>query len=137
MTSKRTLSILQYNVQESRTVMAPLLRKPAVLELVSLPQEPWRNPRHNTTHNPAADHSHLVYMDSQNTGTCFFVNKQISKAGKNHLPDVCSLRFKTNTIRLKAYEVTARLLNNTPSEEHIVLGDFNARYYGREGKNTT
>ena len=45
MTSKRTLSILQYNVQKSRAVMAPLLRDPAVLGLdIIAIQEPWRNP---------------------------------------------------------------------------------------------
>jgi hypothetical protein len=81
MTKKRTLSILQYNVQKSGTVMAPLLRDPAVLELdIIAIQEPWRNPHQNTTHNPAADHFRLVYMDSQNTRTCFFVNKKISTA---------------------------------------------------------
>jgi hypothetical protein len=97
MTKKRTLSILQYNVQKSGTVMAPLLRDPAVLELdIIAIQEPWRNPHQNTTHNPAADHFRLVYMDSQNTRTCFFVNKKISTAASTariHSPNVCSLRI--------------------------------------------
>jgi hypothetical protein len=77
--------------------MAPLLRDPAVLELdIIAIQEPWRNPHQNTTHNPAADHFRLVYMDSQNTRTCFFVNKKISTAASTariHSPDVCSLRI--------------------------------------------
>ena len=145
--------------------MAPLLRDPAVLELdIIAIQEPWRNPHQNTTHNPAADYFHLVYMDSQNTRTCFFVNKKIPTAAwtaRTHSPDVCSLRIDVgnndnmqpqhiqihniyNPIQgLRGYgealPLLRRELNNTPSEEHIVLGDFNARHSlwtGREEYHT-
>ncbi|KAH9203728.1 Endonuclease/exonuclease/phosphatase [Leptodontidium sp. 2 PMI_412] len=134
--------------------MAPLLRDPAVLELdIIAIQEPWRNPHQNTTHNPAADYFHLVYMDSQNTRTCFFANKKIPTAAwtaRTHSPDVCSLRIDVgnndntqsqyiqihnvyNPIQgLRGYgealPLLRRELNNTPSEEHVVLGDFNARH---------
>jgi hypothetical protein len=97
MTSKRTLSILQYDVQKSRAVIAPLLRDPAVLELdIIAIQEPWRNPHQNTTHNPVADQFHLVYMDSKDTRTCFFINKKIRTVTwtvRTHSLDVYSLRI--------------------------------------------
>jgi endonuclease/exonuclease/phosphatase family metal-dependent hydrolase len=140
--------------------MAPLLRDPAVLELdIIAIQEPWRNPHQNTTHNAAADHFHLVYMDSQYTRACFFVNKKIPTAiwtARTHSPDVCSLTINVgndyntqsqhiyihnvyNPIQgLRGYgealPLLRRELNNTPSEEHIVLGDFNARHSLWTGK---
>ena len=110
-------------------------------------------PTPNTTHNPAADYFHLVYMDSKNTRTCFFVNKKIPTAAwmaRTHSPDVCSLRIDVRNNNNKqsqyiqihnvynpiqglrgygeALPLLRRELNNTPSEEHIVLGDFNARH---------
>jgi hypothetical protein len=140
--------------------MAPLLRDPAVLELdIIAIREPWRNPHQNTTHNAAADHFHLVYMDSQYTRACFFVNKKIPTAiwtARTHSPDVCSLTINVgndyntqsqhiyihnvyNPIQgLRGYgealPLLRRELNNTPSEEHIVLGDFNARHILWTGK---
>ena len=92
-------------------------------------------------------------MDGQNTRACFFISKKILTAiwtARTHSPDVCSLRIDIrnddttepqyiqihnvdNPIRgLRGYgealPLLRRELNNTPSEEHIALGDFNARH---------
>ncbi|PQE17592.1 reverse transcriptase protein [Rutstroemia sp. NJR-2017a WRK4] len=149
-----TPSATQSDMIISRAVMAPLLRNPAVLELdIIAIQEPWRNPYQNTTHNPAADYFHLVYMDSQNTRTCFLINKKIPTTAwtaRTHSPDVCSLRIDVGNDDLtqpqyihihniynpiqglrgygEALPLLRRELNNALGEEHLVLGDFNARH---------
>ncbi|TGO46402.1 hypothetical protein BCON_0327g00020 [Botryotinia convoluta] len=140
--------------EEQGNITPSATQDPVVLELdIIAIQEPWRNPHQNTTHNPAADYFHLVYMDSQNTRTCFFVNKKIPTAAwtaRTHSPDVCSLRIDVGNDDLtqsqyihihniynpiqglrgygEALPLLRRELNNASGEEHLVLGDFNARH---------
>jgi hypothetical protein len=41
-------------------------------------QEPWRNPRVLTTHNPSNSSFHLFYPPSAEASVCFFVNKSLN-----------------------------------------------------------
>lgn len=100
MTSSTVLSILQYNVRKSKdTVMAPLLRNPAIQKYTILAiQEPWRNPFTNTTHYPISDTHHLIYPDFPTTRTCFFISKQLGELAWSIellLPDICAIRIHT------------------------------------------
>ena len=107
-------------------------------------QEPWRNTYHNTTFHPRKDIFELAYMDDPLTRVCFYINKMIALASwtvKFHSPDLCTLRIQTTTNRVlhihNVYNPTAAseepskipllqtILENSPLDEHMVLGDFN------------
>lgn len=43
-------------------------------------QESYWNPFHYTTYYPVKERFHLLYMDSEGTRSCIFVNKRIDPA---------------------------------------------------------
>ncbi|KAJ6436311.1 reverse transcriptase [Purpureocillium lavendulum] len=104
MTTKNTLTILQYNVRKSKdTVMAALLRDPRIREYdILATQEPWKNPFGDTTHHPAKDLFHLCYPATEEgkpARVCFFINKQLDHS-KWHFKcagrDLCTLILEAN-----------------------------------------
>jgi len=59
-------------------------------------QEPFQNRYRATTYHPAKDRFLLLYFDSVNTGTCFFVNKRIdprTRTVKYVNGDICILQL--------------------------------------------
>jgi ribonuclease HI len=150
MTDNHTLSILQYNVRKSKdTVMAPLLRDPAIQKFIILAiQEPWRNPFSNTTHHPISDTYHLIYPDFATTRTCFFISKQIGELQwtiELLLPDICAIRLKgtqhrQDTIIYNMYNepgqkqnegalpILRDLLSKNSGCSSIIVGDFNLKH---------
>ena len=80
MTERRqTLSILQYNVNNSRLkTMVPLLEDSGISEFDILAiQEPWKNNYAPTTYNPARAGFYLVYRPGGDTRVCFYINNRI------------------------------------------------------------
>ena len=128
--------------------MAPLFSEENVAEFdVIALQGPWRNTYHNTIFHPRKDIFELAYMDDLLTRVCFYINKKIALASwtvKFHSPDLCTLRIKTTTKHIfhihNIYNPTAAseepskipllqtILENSPLDEHMVLGDFNLHH---------
>lgn len=128
-------------------------KKFADFDLIAL-QEPWRNTYQNTTFHPRKDVFELAYMDDLLTRVCFYINKKIALASwtvKFHLPDLCTLRIKTTTNRIlhihNIYNPTIAseepskipllqtILETSPLDEHMVLGDFNLHHPNWGGPN--
>jgi hypothetical protein len=76
MLENHTLSILQYDVNKSRSgVMIPLFESEGITDFDILAiQEPWRNLYQPTTNNRLNQYFELHYMNDKNTRVCFFVN---------------------------------------------------------------
>jgi hypothetical protein len=74
------LKVLQYNVHTTEDiVIAPLFPNPRISHFTVLAvQEPWRNPRIQTTHNPSSSAFYLFYSPSDDASVCFFVNKSLN-----------------------------------------------------------
>ena len=83
MRDTNSLKILQYNVQKSYSVMAALLRDPAVLQYdVIAIQEPWLNPRDRAaTHNPTQGNFRTWLAPQQETEDrpmlCFLIRDTV------------------------------------------------------------
>jgi len=73
MIEKQTLSILQYNVNNSRSkVMIPLFENEGFTDFDILAiQEPWRNLYQPTTNNKLNQHFKLCDVKSKDTRVCF------------------------------------------------------------------
>ena len=155
MSTKHTLTILQYNVRNSKdTVMATLLRDPRVHEYdVVAIQEPWKNPFSATTHHPAKDIFHLCYPTTEGeepAKVCFFINKKIDHSKWQFKPvnkNICTLTLETNADNARKIALhnvynphqhqehrhsvlpqLRRELQAMHQEEHIVVGDFNLHH---------
>jgi exonuclease III len=149
MIENRTLSILQYNVNNSRSkVMIPLFESERITNFDILAiQEPWRNLYQPTTNKRLNQHFELHYMNDKNTRVCFFVNKRVALASytiTHRSKDLCSLALKLaegRTINVhniynpcKSSEDKSNLpllrtaLGGKANEEHIVMGDFNLHH---------
>ncbi|KAJ6436234.1 reverse transcriptase [Purpureocillium lavendulum] len=155
MTTKNTLTILQYNVRKSKdTVMATLLRDPRIREYDILAiQEPWKNAFSETTHHPAKALFHLCYPateEGEPTRVCFFINKQLDHSKwhfKNAGKDLCTLILETNAegnSKIAIHNVynphrqqenrrsilpqLRREMQGLRQGEQIVVGDFNLHH---------
>jgi hypothetical protein len=151
MSTRPTLSILQYNVMKSRDrVMAALLRDRKITSYDVLAiQEPWRNPFVYATHNPIPQHFEVAYHDHKKTRVCFFVNKRIASHHwivTHHTPDLSTLELKwgvhEETIIIhdvynpvlsleptnSAITTLQRVLDWWKGAEQIVVGDFNLHH---------
>ncbi|OQV10368.1 hypothetical protein CLAIMM_14381 [Cladophialophora immunda] len=143
-----TLKILQYNTRKSREIMAEAFRRREILDYDILTiQEPYRNPFQHTTHHLAKGQFHLLYMDSEGTRSCIFVNKRINPATwsiRYVNEDIYVLDLKTGQGLLTLYNVyndpdvddktrTLRILaaelSREPPDSHLLLlGDFNLHH---------
>ena len=137
--------------------MATLLRDPKVADFDVLAiQEPWRNPYMATTHHPAKDQFHLCYPADDHAGrsarVCFFVNKRLDHTKwsfESHSRDAGSLKFQiaasegTNAElaihnvynpvqsaenRTSVLPTIRNILQTSPADEQMVLGDFNLHH---------
>lgn len=106
---ERTLKILQYNTRKSREIMAEAFHRHEILDYDILAiQEPYRNPFQHTTHHPVKARFHLLYMDSEGTRSCIFVNKRIDPASwsvRYVNEDICVLYLETGQGLLSLYNV--------------------------------
>ena len=105
MLENSTLSILQYNVNNSRTqVMIPLFEPEGIEDYDILAiQEPWRNSFQHTTNNRIGQQFELIYMPDAATRVCLLVNKKIAKAEYTHTfhnKDLISLRIQAADNRI-------------------------------------
>jgi len=145
----QTLKILQYNMQKSREVMSDAFHHHEIHNYdVLVIQEPYRNHYQNTTHHPAKDRFHLLYFNSKNTRTCFFINRRIDPSAWNiryinddicilqlYTPDRRSLRIYNIYNELKAERITRtleilreELSREDPNNNILLLGDFNLHH---------
>jgi len=59
--------------------MAALLEDDKVKDVDVLAiQEPWHNPRNNSSYNPSTSPFHLVYREEEGTRVCFYINKRLN-----------------------------------------------------------
>ena len=152
MTKDRQISILQYNVMRSRTkVMAPLFRdrRTREFDIIAL-QEPWKNPFRDTTYHPLKREFELLHFNGP-ARTCIFVNKRIASSSWTvtyHTSDLCTLHLKLannsnaggaihiyniynpprTTRATSSLHALAEALRDHPTDQHIVLGDFNLHH---------
>jgi hypothetical protein len=147
MLENQTLSILQYNVNNSRSkVMISLFESEGItyFDVLAI-QEPWRNLYQPTTNNRLNQHFVLHYMDSMNTRVCFFVDKRIALESITHRTrDLITLSFRRqedrfinihniyNPCKSSNESNNLSLLRTALAEdvegEHIVTGDFNLHH---------
>lgn len=149
MLEHQTISILQYNVNNSRTqVMIPLFETEGIenYDILAI-QEPWRNPFQTTINNRIGQHFELLYMQNENTRVCLFINKRIEKKTYTHTfhsKNLISLKLGIEDGRTlnihniynpckgsnepNAIPSLRRALEENPAEEHIVLGDLNLHH---------
>lgn len=151
--NRKTVSILQYNVNKSREqVMAPLMADENVwkYDIIAI-QEPWRNKFQAATYHPVKDRFDLVYNTTEGTRVCFFINHLLKGTWSytHHTPDLDSLHLKIldgeieRTVHVhNVYNPIGRIRGANPgtipdlrkaletnhSDEHIVLGDFNLHH---------
>ena len=145
----QTIKILQYNTQKSRELMADAFNHHKIRDYDILAiQEPYRNRYQNTTHHPTKDRFHLLYFNSENTRTCFFINRRMDP-GTWHVryinEDICVLQLGTpNQEYLQIYnvynepgaesktrtlEILEQELRKETLQDHILLlGDFNLHH---------
>jgi hypothetical protein len=149
MLENQTLSILQYNVNNSRSkVMIPLFESEGITNFdVLVIQEPWRNLYQPTTNNRLNQHFALYYMDCINTRVCFFVNKRVALASYTIIhktKDLSTLSIRIQEDRLinihniynpcknsnesNNLQLLRTALTEDVDGEHIVTGDFNLHH---------
>ncbi|KAI9768417.1 MAG: hypothetical protein M1839_004114 [Geoglossum umbratile] len=77
--------------------MAGLLADKRALEydIIAI-QEPWRNPFHPTTYNPVKDRFDLIYLESNSTRVCFFINSKLrgSWTHTHYSPDYAAIALQ-------------------------------------------
>ena len=111
-------------------------------------QEPFQNQHQATTYHPAKDRFHLLYFNSINTRTCFFINKRIDPRTWNIKyinGDICILQLETpsrehlwiyNVYNEPGAESATRTLEILDDELQgannqryiLLLGDFNLHH---------
>ena len=140
--------ILQYNVQKSNKVMAPLLADSRVssYDLIAL-QEPWKDKHCNRTYCPRASGFVPAY-DNQQRRSCFLINRRLD-------PTTWSIEYPSSDLTvfclwaedrtiwvyntyspppgsysIEQYDSPIPLLAGLLSRDgdHILLGDFNLHH---------
>jgi hypothetical protein len=154
-----SFGLLQYNVHKSWDVMATFLRDEKVLaaDVVAV-QEPWRNDKNRTTHQPATAEFQLLYPKSSEPnqpGVCFFISKkinprtwscqqistdyQILKVRRAHQGRDWTDLFIHNIYNRPGsgtFEMLREELTKRPFGEHIVVGDMNVHHPAWGGPGT-
>jgi hypothetical protein len=151
MNTQRTLSILQYNIKNSKEdIMIFLLIDSIVRQYdVLIIQELWRNVCVSTSYNSFNIDFHLIYHSDDDVRICFYVNTKldVNKWSMNFsFDDVCTLRlrivddrvinihniynssfiFYISKIVLIVIKTIKSKLNN--EKEHILLKNFNLHH---------
>lgn len=153
MNTQQMLSILQYNVHNSKDiVMAPLLRDPKThsFDILAI-QEPWRNPYNHTTHTPNTQQFTLLYPneDHSTARVCMFINKRLNPTKwkfTHHTTNLCSIQLQlssqdNNLSQITVFNVYNPNTRNTEDPTgtlsalqeaiqntngpYVVVGDFN------------
>ncbi|EKG09193.1 Endonuclease/exonuclease/phosphatase [Macrophomina phaseolina MS6] len=132
-------------------VMAPLFRdrRTREFDIIAL-QEPWKNPFRDTTYHPLKREFELLHFNGP-ARTCIFVNKRIAPSSWTvtyHTSDLCILHLKLannsnaggavyiynvyspprTTGASSSLYTLAAALRDYPTDQYIVLGDFNLHY---------
>ena len=154
MSERRTLKILQYNVNHGKeATLIPLLQDTEIRDFDILAvQEPWRNPYIHTGYNPSSSNFYLVYPALPGTRVCFYINKRLhpdSWSVTSQYEDLLSIAVRikqgerVREIRIhnvynpspQSYtaviEGTLTLLRETlrgDADDHVVIGDFNLHH---------
>lgn len=144
-----TLSILQYNVNNSRTqVMIPLFESEGIAEYdILLIQEPWRNSFQPTTNNRLSQHFELHYMPSIATRVCLFINKRIALSTysvAHHSKDLVTMKLRLTDDRIinihnlynscrgssdtSVFPLLKGIIQNESDQEHFAAGDYNIHH---------
>jgi hypothetical protein len=151
MTTQFIFAILQYNVKnEKKNTMMSLLIDSRIknYDLLTI-QKSWRNVCVSTSYNSFNIDFHLLYEDSRNVKTCFYVNTRlhVDHWSMNYVfDDVCTIRIKmTNNKWINVHNVynvlfsfyttrNALIVIKTvkdclnDDEKHILLKDFNLHH---------
>jgi hypothetical protein len=151
MIKKITLSILQYNVKNSKNeIMISLLtnfqiRKYDILTI----QKFWRNVCVSTSYNSFSTEFHLLYEMKKNVRVCFYINTKLNVNNWSIdfvSSDMCTLKLNLNDQRIvnihNVYNVSSvfyasnallLIMKTTQNrfiidEEHVLLKDFNLHH---------
>jgi hypothetical protein len=151
MTTQITFAILQYNVRNDKedTMMSFLIdSRIKEYDLLTI-QKSWRNVCVSTSYNSFNIDFHLLYENSKNVRTCFYVNIRLHIdhwSIRYVFDDVCiirikmtnnkwinvhnvynvSLNFYTTRSMLIVIETVINCLND--DEKHILLENFNLHH---------
>jgi hypothetical protein len=151
MTTQITFAILQYNVRNDKkdTMMSFLIdSRTKKYDLLTI-QKSWRNVCVSTSYNSFNIDFHLLYENSRNVKTCFYVNIRLHIdhwSIRYVFDDVCIIRIKmTNNRWINVHNVYNVSLNSyttrsmlivietvkdclNDDEKHILLKNFNLHH---------
>ena len=153
MLKNNTLSILQYNVNNSKTqiIISMFETKNIAKYDILIIQKFWKNSFQSTTNNKFSQHFEFLYMSNAITRMCLFVNKRIAKTIYIHTfynKDLISLRIQTRNNKVinihnmynscKDSENINALFNFKKTlqkkfmKKHIVVKNFNLHHFNWE-----
>ena len=145
-----TLSILQYNVNNSRIqIMISLFETKSIEKFdILIMQKSWKNSFQFTTNNRFSQQFELLYMLDAVTRVCMFVNKRIAKIEYSHTfhnKNLISLRMQIandrvinihnmynsckNSENFNAILSFKNAMQKKVNEEHVVVRDFNLHHF--------
>jgi hypothetical protein len=151
MIKKITLSILQYNVKNSKNeIMISLLANSQIREYDILTiQKFWRNVCVSTSYNSFSTDFHLLYEMKENVRVCFYVNTKLNVNNWSIdfvSSDMCTLKLNLNDQRIvnihNVYNVSSMfyasdaflfIIETTQNrlvidEKHVLLKSFNLHH---------
>jgi hypothetical protein len=151
MTTQYTFTILQYNVKnEKKDTMISFLIDSRIKDYdLSTSQKSWRNVCVSTFYNSFNIDFHLLYEDSRNVKTCFYINTRlhVDHWSMNYVfDDVCTIRIKMTinkwinmhnvyNVSLNFYTTRNALIVietvkncSNDDEKHILLKNFNLHH---------
>jgi hypothetical protein len=151
MIEKITLSILQYNVRNSKNeIMISLLANSQIRKYDILTiQKLWRNVCVSTSYNSFSTDFHLLYEMKENVRVCFYVNTKLNVNSWSIdfvSSNMCTLKLNLNDQRIVnihnvynvssmfyASDVLLLIIETTQNrlvidEEHVFLKDFNLHH---------
>jgi hypothetical protein len=151
MIKKITLSILQYNVKNSKNeIMISLLTNSQIREYDILTiQKFWRNVCVSTSYNSFSTNFHLLYEIKKNVRICFYVNTKLNVNNWSIdfvSSDMCTLKLNLNEQRIvnihNVYNVSSMfyasnvfllIIETTQNrlvidEEHVFLKNLNLHH---------
>jgi hypothetical protein len=152
MIKKITLSILQYNVKNSKNeIMISLLTNSQIKEYDILTiQKFWRNVCVSTSYNSFSTNFHLLYEMKENVRVCFYVNTKLNVNNWSIdfvSSNMCTLKLNLNDQRIvnlhNVYNVSSMfyasnvlllIIETTQNrfvidEEHVLLKNFNLHHF--------
>ena len=149
MLENNTLSILQYNVNNSKTkVMISLFETKDIEKYdILIIQKSWKNSFQFTTNNRLSQHFEFLYMSDAITRMCLFVNKRIAKTvyiHTFHSRNLISLRMRATNDKIinihnmynsckdnenvNALLSLKKTLQEKFKKKHVVVKDFNLHH---------